>query len=1428
MKIFISLAKEDYKWAQSINDYAFRIPSLKQLEIWSAALDGLDNSDNWKNTITTEIDECDGAIILLSKASIKKGSYCFENEIPQLLERKDIKIKFFTLDECNYQEIEKLQNIQLENSPSKPLDEISHKVAKGYIINALSSFIEIIDTTTKSTMLRESFLRVSHIDEGKLINSSWRTEYLPGGGILKSEPIMTPSELIDKSFHKRINQQIFIAKKDSPQKPVFSKEVFSAITTLKKILQRGDGPPLDPDTEKSILDEVGIKSFQSPFDGDLSREVEEFTFKPSSNTFFSVWKNNDEFESRFNTNDFGPDLLFNSQEEINFYKYFDGEPFIQRWLHPQFPMRELLKNTSDFSTIGTEDNRRVDFLFAPPWREPLIIEILGGQHFKDNEDENEPSTSSDFQSRKNLLRYETIGISAKETFESSHGENLNQAKKMMLEHTLEENTDIPLKEILFKVWETTSLNTCLLEAIQDGFLRLNPDEDWVVGIEKVTEGKFHGVSSFLNLLSAVAYIWDVDTISPNSLTITDLDGKNAMTWKRSETDFMVYEVNNSSKKLSPDLYILLEPNKSYLEKLDLNDVRISNKKVIISRTSSLPYKLTDTRPQQDTTPVIKEGDEKNLQESLGVLLKFIFSKENFREGQFTSIQKILNKEDVLLLLPTGAGKSLVYQLVSFVLPGRVLVVDPINALMEDQEYNLKRNGVDRVIAINSETYRDGSNDRDEMLVSVERGDNLIMLVAPERLLIPDFNEALRSLISGGVPISLVVFDEAHCISEWGHDFRTSYLGIGERIKKLCKEYGDEPTILAMTGTASQPVVRDILIEGEIKEEEDGSSIVSASSYRRDELNFSIDKCIPDSKERVLKTIIKKKIPQFLQMRSQEVFIQQPDSRDNHLGIIFTKTKPEMIKLWRILNADPEVSMAGIGMYFGSQGPGRQWPSSLGDPGEYKKKVVKQFKNGDIRIMISTKAFGMGIDIPNIRYVIHYGITGSLEAWYQEAGRAGRNRLNSSTTAIFSEIDEDRSNSLLSGEDGETLRLRHKSLSNNEKWGDDVAVNLSFHWLSWAGFRDELSVTRKVLDLLIKEKAVDRDFKGNITIKNVDEDSNFGNKTTQAIYRFKIIGAINDWQRNYRTQSFHLSVPSRETITKFEYFSEWLDRRSPRGSREFINLLKELSETQETFQNGEEVFSTFSKKLNEDLDIKIEDVSEYFKDLNSYNGILLCAVTLSLYVIYESVEFARRTKIKELAEFSRSRTTNNDIHEGFEQYFLDGPAANDLRGLEREGITDVEMWLDVYRKIPKNDKIETFGDINKYRQRAQDFPAVYWWLSFLSVEFGPVVELESNLNEAFRISFLRKDIETLHIKKLWEELYKLCNSNELRAILFNALIKLETDNKSDLYDEEIIDLENEFLTSYIANEKEDSESLNEASLSILNRKLLDVNNIIKLR
>ena len=118
---------------------------------------------------------------------------------------------------------------------------------------------------------------------------------------------------------------------------------------------------------------------------------------------------------------------------------------------------------------------------------------------------------------------------------------------------------------------------------------------------------------------------------------------------------------------------------------------------------------------------------------------------------------------------------------------------------------------------------------------------------------------------------MIVFDEAHCISEWGHDFRTSYLGIGERIKKLCNIYEFNPPILAMTGTASQPVVRDIIVESDFKEEQGTKNVIKADSYKRDELNFSIELTSPSEKKRILKSILKKKIPNYFRIRPEELF-----------------------------------------------------------------------------------------------------------------------------------------------------------------------------------------------------------------------------------------------------------------------------------------------------------------------------------------------------------------------------------------------------------------------------------------------------------------------------------------------------------------------------------------------------------------------------
>ena len=240
----------------------------------------------------------------------------------------------------------------------------------------------------------------------------------------------------------------------------------------------------------------------------------------------------------------------------------------------------------------------------------------------------------------------------------------------------------------------------------------------------------------------------------------------------------------------------------------------------------------------------------------------------------------------------------------------------------------------------------------------------------------------------------------------------------------------------MTGTASQPVVRDIIVESDFKEEQGTQNVVKAETYKRDELNFSVELTNPDDKKRVLKSILKKKIPNHFRIRPEELFTRSTKNNENYLGVIFVKTKPDMLRLYNDFQHDPEISRAGIGMYFGSSGPGKNWPSELGDWKVYKKYVTKQFKKGEIRLLISTIAFGMGIDIPNIRYVVHYGISSSLEAWYQEAGRAGRNRLPAYVASVFSEEDIDSSNYLLVG-DEKNLRDRHDNLHNKSAAGPSV-------------------------------------------------------------------------------------------------------------------------------------------------------------------------------------------------------------------------------------------------------------------------------------------------------------------------------------------------------------------------------------------------------
>ena len=207
-----------------------------------------------------------------------------------------------------------------------------------------------------------------------------------------------------------------------------------------------------------------------------------------------------------------------------------------------------------------------------------------------------------------------------------------------------------------------------------------------------------------------------------------------------------------------------------------------------------------------------------LNDSLLVFLRDIFRKESFRDLQGESIVNILNQRDSVILLPTGSGKSFIYQLSGLLMPGMTIVIDPIIALMEDQVDGLSSHGIDKSLAIHS-----GVEKPLELLDLLGKNQFLFLFISPERLQRVDFIEKLDQVIQNGM-VNQATIDEAHCVSEWGHNFRPSYLNLGKNLRQLCKN----PPISALTGTASNSVLTDLLVELDI-DQNDANSLISSSS-----------------------------------------------------------------------------------------------------------------------------------------------------------------------------------------------------------------------------------------------------------------------------------------------------------------------------------------------------------------------------------------------------------------------------------------------------------------------------------------------------------------------------------------------------------------------------------------------------------------------
>ncbi|MDK4440340.1 DNA helicase RecQ [Enterococcus faecium] len=330
------------------------------------------------------------------------------------------------------------------------------------------------------------------------------------------------------------------------------------------------------------------------------------------------------------------------------------------------------------------------------------------------------------------------------------------------------------------------------------------------------------------------------------------------------------------------------------------------------------------------------------------LLKQYFGYDEFRPGQKEIIQKVIDQENVLGIMPTGSGKSICYQLPALLLDGLTVVVSPLISLMKDQVDAANQLGIPATF-INSSL--DGYETA-RRFQEIDRQQYRLLYIAPERFIIPDFIQAMKRW-----NVRMIAIDEAHCISQWGHDFRPSYLQMANQLDQL----PNRPVIVALTATATMQVAADIKRLLKIPENNH-----IQTGFERENLRFQV---IKDQKK-------------------EQYLIEYLKINKNQSGIIYAATRKEVDRLYHLLKKFD----FSVGRYHGGLNENE------------RTEMQEAFLYDRLQLIVATNAFGMGINKSNVRFVIHYQIPGSLEAYYQEAGRAGRDGLSSEAILLFSPQD----------------------------------------------------------------------------------------------------------------------------------------------------------------------------------------------------------------------------------------------------------------------------------------------------------------------------------------------------------------------------------------------------------------------------------------
>ena len=712
------------------------------------------------------------------------------------------------------------------------------------------------------------------------------------------------------------------------------------------------------------------------------------------------------------------------------------------------------------------------------------------------------------------------------------------------------------------------------------------------------------------------------------------------------------EIFCSTKK--PDLVLDVSATKMWSETESApgvvyarNDYFEFNDYFAVAHAKPIVYDTIDSERRDD------------VNEALGFFLKYIFGYDEFRPGQDGIIRKALSREDTLGILPTGSGKSLCYQMACLLQPCINFVVCPIISLIQDQEYNSHEFGIDRVGRIDSQMDRSEKND---VLDAFGRGKFFFIWISPERFQTNDFRRQLEEL-SNRRNFGYAVIDEVHCLSEWGHDFRVSYLKLHGTIEKYCAQ----AKIIALTATASRNVLEDLLCELKITK----ANVQTSPSLDRPELKYHIVKIKDQDREEEIDGVLDK-INLYFQETEGVDSIFEPNGKESICGIIFSNVK----------NSGYRTSASCEGVLSHLKQRNILADSYHAGRGEERARIQEEFLDNRFTVMCATKAFGMGVNKKNIRYTIHNGLPWSIEAFYQEAGRAGRDpaRNSSECYVLFSdENDSDKTR---------TLFEETTSVDEITKLQPYLAGDLNTLFFLWSGSHEELKIERQAIvetfrwlfrnrrndghvivnqnlvDELMKDAARQRaQERAKTEGKTIAAEVRIG--TQDALYKLAILGIVKDWTVDYNSDTYDVEMEEvnkdSEEIVRGA-LEDYIRRHNP----------------------------TFSFEKPSPAHRKYVDAYLNAPEGKKFIGLI---DTLLLWTS-DNIVFSRRRAIGNMLDLCESQRSEQEIREYINSYFrLDTESNDQLDAIVRDS-THISTWVRLFMTYELTDDPTVQKDILK--------------------------------------------------------------------------------------------------------------------------------------